>query len=229
MKKIYALILILLVNYSLQAQDDPDLLGTWYLHYVEAFGSTTYAPYGSNYEMAITNSGDPEAISGNSTCNSFVSDYEILNNNSSIHINSYTETLGFCDDPFEGLHLGVMSSSLSGNFDYVIDLTNESLTMTNYLGRKLVYGRQVLSVKDNEAFSNNIKIYPNPAKSKLFISGAFMNAKTTYTVYDLVGKTIITESSLQQDHIDVSILNTGVYFLKTKTDGKFSMKKFIKL
>ena len=236
MKKIYALILVLLVNYSLQAQDDPDLLGQWYLHYIESNGTIMYPPSDGadpsiNFSILTPNPFD-ENVVGDGVCNSFFSHYE-LPNSETITINFLSQTLIFCDnnnqDMYEFLYFSILSTDPSNTFNYTIDLTNNTLTMIDLLGEKLVYGRQILSIKDNEGFSNSIKIYPNPAKSKLFISGASMNAKTTYTVYDLVGKTIISESLLQEDHIDVTALNTGVYFLKIKFDGKFSMKKFIKL
>lgn len=233
MKKIYTTILVLLVSYSIQAQDDPNLLGQWFLHYIETNGSTIYVPNGSTLPITFS-SLDPDPFAenavGNGTCNEFFGKYELSNGNTSLDIVRLPQTLVICDgDTFEPVYFGILGNNSTNFFDYTINLTDETLTMIDLLGEKLVYGRQVLSTKGNETFSNSIKIYPNPAKNKLFISGASINAKTTYTVYDLVGKTIISESSLQQDHIDVTTLSTGVYFLKIKSNGKFSMKKFIKL
>ncbi|WP_420574245.1 T9SS type A sorting domain-containing protein [Kordia sp.] len=230
MKKIYILLLAVFANFTIQAQDDANLIGTWYLHYVEASGTITYVPSITNtYEMTITNSGTFESILGYSTCNAFASDYEILNNNSTINMNSYTETLGFCSDPFEGLHLGIMSTAIAHNFDYSIDSQTELLTLTDHLGRKLVYGKSVLTTKDNQAFSTTIKLYPNPVQKEFFVNGISSNSKATYTIYNVIGNVVTPENSLQQHKINVASLKTGIYFVKIQQEGKTGIKKFVKL
>ena len=230
MKKIYVSILLLFLSYSIHAQDDPDLLGTWYLHSVETNGSTLFPPSGSALSMVFINSTAPEPITGNSTCNGFSAGYVISNNNSSINVINFLQTLGMCNgDMFEPFHLGVLGNDATNFFNYTIDIPNGLLTMTDMLGEKLVYGRQVLSTEDNEILSNNIKIYPNPTKKELFIADFSIDSKTTYSIYNMVGNIVLSERTLTQEPLDVIALKAGIYFIKITQQGKTVVKKFVKI
>ena len=48
MKKLYIFILLVCTSHNIKAQDDPDLLGTWYLHYIESNGNIVYVPSNGN-------------------------------------------------------------------------------------------------------------------------------------------------------------------------------------
>ncbi|QHI35998.1 hypothetical protein IMCC3317_13510 [Kordia antarctica] len=230
MKKNYTTILIFLVSFSIHAQDDPDLLGQWFLHYIESNGTTTHIPDPAVITINFTNSGNYNSTSGNSSCNTHWSDYVISNSNASIDIINHVRTQILCDtDFFEPIYLGIFGTDTTNFFDYTISTDNQSLTMTDLLGERLIYGRQVLSTEDNEVLSNTLKLYPNPTKEELYISGISTNLKTTYTIYNLVGNIIISDNLLKQDRIDMTSLKAGIYFLKITQKDKTYMKKFIKI
>ncbi|MBC8754717.1 T9SS type A sorting domain-containing protein [Kordia sp. YSTF-M3] len=230
MKKIYTTILLLLLGYTSQAQTDPDLLGQWFLHYVETSGSTMYVPTGNVIPVNFTNPGSFDSASGDSTCNSFTAEYALSNSNASININFFTQTLVMCNgDTFEPVYLGILGNDTTNFFDYTINLTDESLTMIDLLGEKLVYGRQVLSTESIDATENSLKLYPNPVKNLLYISGSSVDSSTTYAIYSMVGTEIITEKTIANTNVDVSNLKAGVYFLKIAQKGKTYMRKFIKV
>ena len=58
---------------------------------------------------------------------------------------------------------------------------------------------------------NSIVIYPNPTLDMLYISGT---TPQTLRVYDLQGRLLINETSMQ---INVSTLNMGTYLLQIGT------------
>ncbi|WP_298512977.1 T9SS type A sorting domain-containing protein [uncultured Kordia sp.] len=233
MKHIYILFLVLFASYSLKAQDDPDLLGQWYLHYIESNGATIYVPNGNALTITFSNL-DPnpfaENVVGFGTCNEFFGKYELNNGNTSLDIVDLSQTLVMCDgDTFESVYFSILGNSSTNFFDYTINLTDETLTMIDLLGEKLVYGRQILSTKDNKSFSSNIKIYPNPVQEKFSITGISTNSKTSYSIHNLVGSVIISERSMTQASLDVSQLKAGIYFIKFQQQGKTAVKKFVKI
>lgn len=73
----------------------------------------------------------------------------------------------------------------------------------------------------------NFKIYPNPAKNSLNVSGDFEQA--TIQVVDQVGK-IVLEKTLNnnQTNIDLGELNSGMYIVKANINGHLITKKLIK-
>lgn len=81
-----------------------------------------------------------------------------------------------------------------------------------------------VSIRDNKA--NALRLYPNPAVNDLYISGKTTQSKVE--IYNVVGKQVKVYGNILQS-IDVSDLNTGVYFVKlTDVTGKTVTSKFIK-
>ncbi len=230
MKKIYTTILLLLLSYTTYSQTDPDLLGQWFLHYIESNGSRIDVPNGSTVPINFTNPGSYDSASGDSTCNSFTAEYALSNSNTSMDLTFTAQTLAMCNgDTFDPTYLAILGNDTTNFFDYTINLTDETLTMIDLLGEKLVYGRQVLSTEEINASENSLKVYPNPAKEELYIQGITTNSNTTFTIYNLLGNTIISENSLKQNSINVASLEAGIYFLKITQKGKTYAKKFVKL
>jgi PKD repeat protein len=80
----------------------------------------------------------------------------------------------------------------------------------------------------------NFSIAPVPSKDKITVTlGASIEAGTIVTIYDLVGKVMITHelSSINSTSIVIPIdtLSPGVYFISVKKAQKESLKKFIKI
>ncbi|SDR71048.1 Por secretion system C-terminal sorting domain-containing protein [Formosa sp. Hel1_31_208] len=86
-----------------------------------------------------------------------------------------------------------------------------------------------LSVDDN-FLAENISIYPNPAKNNLnILSGAAIQLDQA-TIYDVRGRLVLRQdlsNSGSLNQINISQLNTGVYFIKLDTDNASTSKKFI--
>ncbi len=77
---------------------------------------------------------------------------------------------------------------------------------------------------------NDFMLYPNPAKSVLTIKSSLEGSATMdYDVIDVLGKTIIkNETTNLNFNINISDLNSGIYFLRLKINNSIVVKKFIK-
>jgi hypothetical protein len=75
------------------------------------------------------------------------------------------------------------------------------------------------SIKDN--INKGFKLYPNPVTNKLYITGIQENEMIE--IYNIAG-TKVSQTNFSFSGIDVSGLNSGVYFIK----GKSFVSKFIK-
>ncbi len=64
-----------------------------------------------------------------------------------------------------------------------------------------------------------IKIFPNPAEDILFING--LNGKEKIVLYNSIGESLITEFNFKQNHLNISSLHEGIYFLRI-TDAEKS-------
>ncbi len=76
--------------------------------------------------------------------------------------------------------------------------------------------------------------YPNPATENVTVNYALEeSSKVSFTIYDLTGKQIQTESATrfpgaQQQSIDVNALQAGTYLLSVNVNGNAITKRFIK-
>ncbi|SRX72415.1 T9SS type A sorting domain-containing protein [Aequorivita antarctica] len=128
-----------------------------------------------------------------------------------------------------------------GEAEYsLFELTNRSLLDTSvYEGNdgndylQWEYAPGFLSHFTNVLLStpeNNLadlKIYPNPAQNKLIIQSA-INYFDSVSISDINGRIINSTKKLISNEIDVSALNSGMYFITiTASEGNIT-KKFIK-
>ena len=80
-----------------------------------------------------------------------------------------------------------------------------------------------------EMFVPNVKIYPNPVNDKVYIETEVEIKEIV--VYDVYGRIQnLSNSATQQlsNSVDVSNLNSGIYFLKVKTENGNIVKRIVK-
>jgi hypothetical protein len=83
-----------------------------------------------------------------------------------------------------------------------------------------------LSVTDNELL--NVSMYPNPTSSRLNISAP--STINSAVIYSVLGKEVMSlDINKNRESIDVSKLNSGVYFIKYTIDDAVGTAKFIKI
>jgi hypothetical protein len=82
----------------------------------------------------------------------------------------------------------------------------------------------------NESIKNKLQvsIYPNPATENLFVALDSKIKNAQVIVSDLSGKTYINAEVTNQNNIDISGLQIGMYMLTVITDNGSETVKFIK-
>jgi Secretion system C-terminal sorting domain len=84
-----------------------------------------------------------------------------------------------------------------------------------------------LSVNEFD-ISDNIKIFPNPVVDNLNVKlDLNLGNEPSFIVHNVLGQTI-SRGKLLNSNLDVSQLQTGLYFLQINVDGKKGVKQFIK-
>ena len=87
-----------------------------------------------------------------------------------------------------------------------------------------VYTNNSLSTEDFT--SANFSIYPNPTNIGFVNIITTSNEVTNVTVFDILGKQVISQT-LNNNVLNVSNLNTGVYILKLNQNGASTTKKLV--
>jgi len=75
---------------------------------------------------------------------------------------------------------------------------------------------------------DRLSVYPNPANDRLSFNQNDKMLNSTYSIIDLLGKTILTER-VEADFVDISMLENGVYFIQLNNGNHISTAKFIKI
>ena len=121
---------------------------------------------------------------------------------------------------FDGQHSELYS--VPGNavyyqgLNYGDNMPNNASGFDSYSGHDFLYFlditcSDILSTVDFN-ISNNVKIYPNPSKSFIKVSG--LTTMEKYTLFDILGKEILSGNISENEKIDTQILSKGTYLLK---------------
>ena len=115
-----------------------------------------------------------------------------------------------------------------GQVELMLTILNAS---TNQGGRRDLWQNSTVTVDCsglvdiNESQSNNLHIYPNPTTGDLFISS---NIKiNNISVYNIIGKEVISDAKTNNNILDISQLSNGVYFIKMSMNNATVTKKII--
>jgi len=101
----------------------------------------------------------------------------------------------------------------------------------NALATELAAYSCAVGINENEIAADNINIYPNPAANSLQInySGANITLALEYSISDYLGKIIISGTTEANKNIDVSNLESGLYFIMVQDEQKnLYQGKFVK-
>ncbi|MBN2747188.1 MAG: T9SS type A sorting domain-containing protein [Bacteroidales bacterium] len=190
-------------------------------------GNTIY--YSHNYDYS---GGDDEAyrVYADGSDVYIVGEVEDVNNNDFdayfAHINDATGNIvgdvlygdilddGFSDFDFtsdQGFICVGYSQASATDFDVYLVKTDENGLVTTKITQSIKY--------------SSIKVYPNPVSDFINISGAL-----NYDKFEIVNFTgqVVLESSYNNNSIDVSNLESGVYFINLYSNGNKFSSKFIK-
>lgn len=88
------------------------------------------------------------------------------------------------------------------------------------------------SINDVNAIAKSLTVYPNPANNEIaFNAEAFTNKAFDIQVFDMAGRLVMTRSykSANNDQkIDISHLNSGLYQIRISQEGNRYIGKFLK-
>jgi endonuclease I len=73
-----------------------------------------------------------------------------------------------------------------------------------------------------------IEILPNPAADFISVNSTETNGNFNYQIFNVAGKIIATNKENFNTQINISSLESGIYFIKIKSNEKISVEKFIK-
>ena len=85
-----------------------------------------------------------------------------------------------------------------------------------------------VSTEGIEENASAFNIYPNPVDDKLYIETQTQTQTLTVEIYDIYGRQQSMVNGQQPTVIDVTSLNSGVYFVKVVTKEGETVKRFIK-
>jgi hypothetical protein len=83
------------------------------------------------------------------------------------------------------------------------------------------------SVSVNEAVKDDLKVYPLPAEDAIKVSGSF-SANAQFEIVTLNGQVLTRSKLTDNNQINISGLNSGVYVLKISSNNQLLTRKFVK-
>jgi len=109
------------------------------------------------------------------------------------------------------------------------DLGNaQFLIETNYPDTVAEFENTCVDVLSTDDVSANsiAKVYPNPVSSELNLTSVRDNVDVE--IYNSLGQRVFTNTTIQNNRIDVRNFQSGLYFLKLKHEGSKQIIKFVK-
>ncbi|MFK5878807.1 MAG: T9SS type A sorting domain-containing protein [Flavobacteriaceae bacterium] len=110
---------------------------------------------------------------------------------------------------------------------YYCEITNTLVPNFIIIRAEITVSVGVLAIEENDI--SKIKIYPNPTSNLINIILPNSSANATVNIYDLLGKQLLTQQLTQlQNSIELTHLQSGIYYLKIEFDNKTTTKTIIK-
>ena len=107
--------------------------------------------------------------------------------------------------------------------DSIYRLSNNNTT--NSVSQVTVINNNTASVRQLPGINNQVSIYPNPNKGLFIIET--QNTEVHFTVYDVNGKAVLSQTIHEKTSIDASNLNEGVYTISLVSTSGVVNKKLI--
>nr|WP_321221404.1 FG-GAP-like repeat-containing protein [uncultured Psychroserpens sp.] len=101
----------------------------------------------------------------------------------------------------------------------------DTITNPSINGALEIIEGDTLSLENS--LTDELVIYPNPAKNVLNINSLELNDSMIYTIFDITGKRVLN-SKLEKSSIDISKLAPGNYVLRIVSGTSIKSQKFIK-
>lgn len=106
-----------------------------------------------------------------------------------------------------------------------VGMVNSSIGFFTGENGKLLKYTDLMS-STHSSFSNSFSFFPNPVGDYLTINSSF-NLQSIH-VLDVNGRMVLNEFNIHPSRINVSQLETGVYFIRLQINDNMSVQKFVK-
>jgi hypothetical protein len=123
------------------------------------------------------------------------------------------------------------TSALTGNQNYKVTLELKDAGGNWLAGDYSTVGYNFTAAPlgiDKKNLINGLSVYPNPVSDVLKIANADNLANASFSIVDILGKTVFQSKALNNDGIDVSTLSSGVYVLSVSSEDGAKQFKFQK-
>ncbi len=87
------------------------------------------------------------------------------------------------------------------------------------------YYNTVLTVETNQI--DGFSVYPNPIKEGYLTINSANSSIKSIEIYDVLGKQVLSTSVQNNERINISTLNSGIYILRVEEEGKLATRKLI--
>ncbi|MAL59865.1 MAG: hypothetical protein CMC14_07455 [Flavobacteriaceae bacterium] len=128
---------------------------------------------------------------------------------------------------FSNLHFNFYLDDSDQEYGYLVEANSDGdqqLTITNEFGDQAIYINRNLNI-----YSYNIPLitlHPNPTLNTLFIASENLEI-TSLSIFNFSGQKVIKIKEATSE-IDVSTLQSGIYFLEITSEEGTIIKKFVK-
>jgi hypothetical protein len=169
------------------------------------------------FTIGISTPESGQTVSGTFSCTSAPANFSYMLNKSTLTYKEYT-----CTFTATSLPVGIYPITITA-----ADNGSPVMTKTKTVYIRNNYDASLTTGIDANDIANSISIYPNPANESILVKHKFASA-SVLTITNLVGQTIqSTVLGAQQESVDISRLNAGVYF--ATVTGKEGVSKTIKI
>ncbi len=156
--------------------------------------------------------------------------------NPALYLPASTFHIGFQQNTNQFLNIGVdKNTNTQNNISYNVTGSWLHSPFPGSLLMRPVFGTSADFAVSSEEIKNgtntNFVIYPNPTTEKLFIktNNESVSQNVNFVIYDLSGRTVLTNQLNISENIDVSELNEGIYFIQISNNKNTSTHKFVKV
>jgi uncharacterized repeat protein (TIGR03803 family) len=189
------------------------------------FGTQTLTETGEYVETFESTHGCDSVVT--LTLNVFNVDTSVTINNSELIANAVDATFQWMNCETNSIIDGETNASFTptATGDYKVEVNQNSCVDTSRC-----YNVTITSVYENE-LGQKVKIYPNPAQNFLYIDVQDNSIGLSFSVINMLGQIVIQDNLDDSNkQVDVSTLNSGVYFISIHKDqnGVIKTIKMIK-
>jgi hypothetical protein len=150
-------------------------------------------------------------------------------NGTSINVEVHYKSSFVCAGAISQPIFNVTLSSIPiGNYSVVAEAYIDNVFANSMsIGNLTVTSCSITGI--DESVSSSISTFPNPIANYLTINGLLeSNLNTSYQIRSLTGATVLEGVFINTNMIDLSELNSGVYFLQINSNNQLVTKKIIK-